>query len=252
MDTSVESACADSNHTGVNSCANSCTDPTLRAQMDIGAESLIRDRLNARNESTCRDGVGVALVNAGLRSTDLVQTSTSGQREMAASSNMTQWDACSNQHLINGLIKVLAKAASRLGSRELLTKFHSLTPPKVSIADYISRLRMYFFCSDSCFLVALIYMDRVIKHHPHIQLCSLSCHRLFVAALIVTVKFYEDTYYSNAYYAKAGGLVLQEINELESGFLQLLDWKLIVEPHDYAIYFELLRTAALSSWQENN
>lgn len=120
----------------------------------------------------------------------------------------------------------------------------------MGMSDYAARLRAYFHCSDACFLVALIYVDRIAKRHPYIQVCNASCHRLFVIALVMASKYYEDRYFSNAYYAKVGGVSVREINKLERCFLQLLDWQLSVQPEEYSVYSDLL-TAAIDSWKSN-
>lgn len=149
-------------------------------------------------------------------------------------------DTCSNDNLMDGLFKVLTQWASQPTSREGVTYFHCTRAPAMSIRDYVVRLRSYFFCSDTCFVVALIYVDRIVKKHPRIQVCNLSCHRLFVTALILAVKFNEDTYYTNAYYGKVGGVAVKEVNKLERCFIQLLDWNLDVKPEEYTVYCDLL------------
>lgn len=153
----------------------------------------------------------------------------------------TPQDPCINQNLIDGVSKVLEQWASQHSSQ--VTSFHSVQAPSMSLGKYVDRLRSYFFCSDACFLAAFIYIDRIIKRHSHIQVCSLSGHRLFAVSLIMAVKYNEDTYYSNAYYAKVAGLRLQEVNKLERHFLRLLDWKLIVQPEEYSMYCELFTAA---------
>lgn len=173
---------------------------------------------------------------------------TSESAQQATLNPLDDKAACNNQRLMDGLSKVLAQWALQPSDREQLTCFHCLRPPNMSMSVYAERLRQYFFCSDTCFLVALMYIDRIIKTHPHIQVCDLSCHRLFAIGLLVAVKFNEDTYYSNAYYAKVSGLRLQEVNKLERYFLGLLEWKLIVQPEEYSIYYNLL-TAAVDGCQ---
>mmetsp|Transcript_27439 Transcript_27439/g.49984 ORF Transcript_27439/g.49984 Transcript_27439/m.49984 type:complete len:288 (-) Transcript_27439:123-986(-) len=155
----------------------------------------------------------------------------------------TEEYASVDDKLIRGLSKVLMQWASQTDSTEEHTCFHSQKPPPMSMIDYVARLRTYFFCSDTCFLVALIYIDRLIKTHPHIKVCNLSVHRLFFIASVLAAKYNEDTYYSNDYYARVGGLRLQEVNKLEKYVLQLLDWKLLVQPEEHHIYCKLVTGA---------
>lgn len=168
--------------------------------------------------------------------------------DTAAVAAKTEEDATVDDKLIHGLSKVLTQWASQTDSGEL-TCFHSQKPPPLTMVDYVNRLRTYFFCSDTCFLVALIYIDRLIQMHPRIKVCQLSAHRLFFTAAVIAVKYNEDTYYSNDYYARVGGLRLQEVNKLEKHFLQLLNWKLLVQPEEHHIYCNLV-TGAVEKKQQ--
>ncbi|CAE7463715.1 CYCU4-1, partial [Symbiodinium pilosum] len=88
----------------------------------------------------------------------------------------------------------------------------------------------YFQCSRECFVLCLVYIDRIVKLHPDFTICSLNIHRLLVTSVMLSVKFFDDVYYSNAYYAKVGGVKTREVNILEGQFLQLIEWKLHVTP----------------------
>ncbi|KAG0269827.1 hypothetical protein DFQ27_001947 [Actinomortierella ambigua] len=64
------------------------------------------------------------------------------------------------------------------------------------------------------------------------RLNSLNIHRLLITALMVAAKFTSDLYYSNARYAKYGGLRLEELNQLELEFLFSIKFDLNVKvPH---------------------
>ncbi|KAF9976577.1 hypothetical protein BGZ73_008248 [Actinomortierella ambigua] len=64
------------------------------------------------------------------------------------------------------------------------------------------------------------------------RLISLNIHRLLITALMVAAKFTSDLYYSNARYAKYGGLRLEELNQLELEFLFAIKFDLNVKvPH---------------------
>ncbi|KAG0225998.1 hypothetical protein BGW42_003953 [Actinomortierella wolfii] len=64
------------------------------------------------------------------------------------------------------------------------------------------------------------------------RLNSLNIHRLLITALMIAAKFTSDLYYSNARYAKYGGLRLEELNQLELEFLFSIKFDLNVKvPH---------------------
>lgn len=125
--------------------------------------------------------------------------------------------------------------------------FLSATEPVISVPDYLERLARFFQCSRECFVLALIYIDRLLQGNSHIWLCPLNVHRLVVTALMVAVKFADDTFYSNAYYAKVGGLPLREMNHLEATLLRMLHFRLHVLPWEFHKYLRLIVESPFSS-----
>ena len=57
---------------------------------------------------------------------------------------------------------------------------------------------------------------------------SYNVHRLVIAGVTVASKFFSDVFYTNARYAKVGGLAVHELNQLELHFLLLTDFRLTV------------------------
>ena len=51
--------------------------------------------------------------------------------------------------------------------------------------------------------------------------------------MILAIKYNEDDYYSNEYYAKVGGVNQSEFNELEYNFLVLLNFETYI---NYKVY----------------
>lgn len=140
-------------------------------------------------------------------------------------------------YFVPALANVLTHLAS-LATRppQQLTGFHSTCTPPVSIHDYLMRIAKYFQCSSECFVLCLVYIDRIVKLHPEFTICKLNIHRLLVTSIVLAVKFFDDIYYSNAYYAKVGGVRTKEVNALEAQFLQMIDWQLHVTPEEYSQY----------------
>lgn len=147
---------------------------------------------------------------------------------------------------IQGLSTVLsiwvqetAKGASTVGETRQVGRFHSSRAPSISIHDYLKRLRKYFFCSDECFVHALVYIDRIGKNDS-IMVCDLTVHRLLMIAAMIAAKFHDDEFYANAYYGKAGGMTLREVNVLEVTMLKELNWRTLVPVEEYQLYHDLV------------
>jgi hypothetical protein len=105
------------------------------------------------------------------------------------------------------------------------------------------RIHKYASCSSECFILALIYIDRLIQRNNFL-LTHLNVHRVVISAVLVAAKFFDDAYYNNAYYAKVGGVLVSELNSLEVEFLFRINFGLHVSPELYEKYHaELLSHA---------
>ncbi|XWS46824.1 hypothetical protein CRYUN_Cryun14cG0101300 [Craigia yunnanensis] len=113
--------------------------------------------------------------------------------------------------------------------------FHGLRVPTISIQQYIDRIFKYAGCSPSCFLVAYIYLDRFVQQ-TDVHLTSLNVHRLLITGVTVAAKFIDDAIFTNAYYARVGGVSTAELNSLEMKFLFSLDFRLQVNVNTFQRY----------------
>jgi len=125
-----------------------------------------------------------------------------------------------------------------------ITKFHALKAPSISILQYLERIHKYACCSSECFVLALIYIDRMIQGNNFL-LTELNVHRVVITGILLAAKFFDDAYYNNAYYAKVGGVLVKEMNSLEVEFLFRINFSLHVSPDVYSKYHaELISHAA--------
>lgn len=125
------------------------------------------------------------------------------------------------------------------------TTFVGSLIPDLSVPLYWDRLVRYFKCSSNVYVIALIYLDRFLTARTNITINRLNIHRLLLVALVVAVKFHEDSTYFNSYYAQVGGLELQELNRLEREFFNGLNFQLAVTPSQFQVYVDELGTHAL-------
>ena len=59
---------------------------------------------------------------------------------------------------------------------------------------------------------------------------------LYIWYFAFSIKVNEDDYYSNEYYAKVGGISLDELNKLEEAILSLLEFNLFIDDELYDNY----------------
>lgn len=142
------------------------------------------------------------------------------------------------------LVKILAAVLERLVNSNTtiarsdpghVTKFHALKPPGINVEAYLERVQKYASCSNECFILALIYIDRLIERNNFL-LTDLNVHRVVITAILLAAKFFDDAYYNNAYYAKVGGVLVSELNGLEVDFLFRINFSLHVSPEVFEKY----------------
>ncbi|EPB86347.1 hypothetical protein HMPREF1544_06886 [Mucor circinelloides 1006PhL] len=113
------------------------------------------------------------------------------------------------------------------------TRFHARLVPSIDIYSYLSRILKYCPCANECFLSLLVYFDRMSKNSLALTgrpftIDSFNIHRLIIAGVMVSSKFFSDVFYTNTRYAKVGGLPVSELNSLELEFLKLNGFNLTV------------------------
>jgi len=142
--------------------------------------------------------------------------------------------------LVSVLSDVLIRLCERNDSLTMrqspVTRFHALRAPQITITSYLERIARYTNCSEECFVLALIYIDRLIKNNEDFLLVSLNVHRLIITGIMVSAKFFDDQYFNNAYFGKVGGVSCKEIDLLEIEFLFMLNFNLYVETELFGMY----------------
>ena len=114
----------------------------------------------------------------------------------------------------------------------------------MSISFYLSRIRKLFDCSDTCAVVALVYVDRASRCDPDIAINELTCHRLLLACMMLAAKFADDWYYRTDHYAVTGYMEPSELVVLEKELLRTLAWRLHLAPGEYERYRDELISEA--------
>uniref|UniRef100_A0ACD5U3P7 Uncharacterized protein n=1 Tax=Avena sativa TaxID=4498 RepID=A0ACD5U3P7_AVESA len=119
--------------------------------------------------------------------------------------------------------------------KESTTIFHGQRVPELSIQLYAERIFKYAECSPSCFVLALVYMERYLQQ-PHVYMTPFSVHRLLITSVVVAAKFTDDAFFNNAFYARVGGISTIEMNRLELDLLFNLDFRLKVSLETFGSY----------------
>lgn len=148
-------------------------------------------------------------------------------------------------------IQQTARQNSLLTGPDLvLTRFHTLNPPKIPLLKYLVHVREKTQCERSCFIVALILLDRLATERSSLVITPNTMHKLFLCAVLISSKFNTDMHISNSTWATVGGVRLEELNVLELEFLFLLGFSLVVKKEEYEKYeAELQKKAELPEFR---
>eukprot|EP00041_Stephanoeca_diplocostata_P016896 m.335059 g.335059 ORF g.335059 m.335059 type:complete len:391 (-) comp20521_c0_seq1:228-1400(-) len=152
----------------------------------------------------------------------------------------------SSEHILGGVVEALehfVSAADGLASDEI--------PPtifdggdlesQISIRDYLLHIAKAGLCSKECFIIALVYAERLLEKQENFTLSRKNVHRFMLVSIMIASKILDDFYCRNVFYAKAGGLSVDAINDLELQMVFMLDFVLQVQPEEFALYRDSLR-----------
>jgi hypothetical protein len=72
--------------------------------------------------------------------------------------------------------------------------FRATTKPGISVRAYMARIARFAGCSPACYVVAYVYLDRLLRRGRRLALAvdSYSVHRLLITAVLAAVKFMDD------------------------------------------------------------
>ena len=113
--------------------------------------------------------------------------------------------------------------------------FTSKALPKISLSDYLHRIIKYTKIEDSTVIMALIYIDRICRKRK-IMLTEYNVYRILFSSLMASIKYNEEKFYSNIFYAKIGGVEVKQLNLLEYEFFIGINFDLFVDTKMYQKY----------------
>ena len=113
--------------------------------------------------------------------------------------------------------------------------FSSRIIPNIYIEKYLIRIQTYANIEKNTLILSLIYIDRLCNI-TGITLTYYNIHRILFTSILVSIKYNEDRFYDNKFYAQIAGVELKELNTLEYNFLNLTHFLLYVNDETYKKY----------------
>jgi hypothetical protein len=121
-----------------------------------------------------------------------------------------------------------------------LTRFHSRSPPRISVHDYLQRLTTHATLSPPILLSMVYYIDRLCALYPAFTVSSLTIHRFLISSATVASKGLSDSFWTNKTYARVGGISLTELALLELELLIRVEWRIVPQPEVLVDYYQSL------------
>jgi hypothetical protein len=140
----------------------------------------------------------------------------------------------------NALTTILEENKKLDNYKEILKKqskmvFSANSIPNISINDYLTRIQLYSGIEKSTLILSLIQIDHICKK-TELILSYYNIHRLLFTAVLISIKFNEDTYYDNKFYSEIAGVKLKELKMLEYTFMALNDFNIFINHEEYEQY----------------
>ena len=117
--------------------------------------------------------------------------------------------------------------------------FSSDSIPGISIEDYLIRIQTYANMEKNTLIVSLIFIDRLCKI-ADLTLTYYNIHRILFTSVLLSVKYNEDNFYDNKFYAEIAGVKLKELNILEYTFDQMINFRFFINNEIFEKYVKIL------------
>ncbi|KAL4898319.1 cyclin-domain-containing protein [Aspergillus ambiguus] len=209
--------------------------PPMPAPNSAGAAS---NKRNSPNDATTNGGLSQALGHDGstpkrLRSNNPAVKVLPAQYDLADPRDLVV--------LISSMLMELIRYNDKIPLNQgRLTRFHSRTPPRISVQDYLQRLATHATLSPPILLSMVYYIDRLCALYPAFTVSSLTIHRFLIASATVASKGLSDSFWTNKTYARVGGISMAELALLELEFLFRVEWRIVPQPEVLVDYYQSL------------
>ena len=142
------------------------------------------------------------------------------------------------------LVSILENNKKKSNYKEKVKKqnkmaFSANLIPNISIEDYLLRIQTYANIEKSTLIISLIFIDKLC-HTADVTLTHYNIHRILFTAVLISIKYNEDSFFDNQYYSDIAGVKIKELKLLEYTFVSMVDFNFYVSNEIYQKYLEYL------------
>ncbi|QSZ34107.1 hypothetical protein DSL72_005695 [Monilinia vaccinii-corymbosi] len=162
--------------------------------------------------------------------------------QMAVKILPARYELCEVEDMVVLIASMIAELIQRNDRLPLqcgvLTRFHSRSPPGISVLDYLQRIAKHATLKPPLLLSMVYYIDQLCTSFPAFTITTLTVHRFLITAATVASKGLSDSFWNNSTYARVGGVKVAELGLLELEFLHRVDWKIVPKPEVLIDYYK--------------
>ena len=170
-------------------------------------------------------------------------------KERTSNNEKNEENEIKNMDLIKSITQILESILadnkrlinySQIIKKQSKTVFNSRIIPDISIEKYLIRIQTYTNLERNSLIAGLIYIDRFCKISK-IILTYNNIHKILFTSMFLSIKFNEDLFYENKYYAEIAGINLNELITLEYHFVNVIKFLFYIKTEtfkDYKKYLE--------------
>ena len=142
------------------------------------------------------------------------------------------------------LVSILENNKKKPNYKEMVKKqskmvFSANLIPSISIEDYLLRIQTYANIEKSTLIISLIFIDKLC-HTADVTLTHYNIHRILFTAVLISIKYNEDSFFDNKYYSEIAGVKIKELKLLEYTFVSMVDFNFYVSNEIYKKYLDYL------------
>ena len=157
--------------------------------------------------------------------------------------------------IFNSLSTILEENKKLSNYKEIIIKqskmcFSANTIPNISLYEYIIRIQKYSLIEKNTLILSIIYIDRLCKI-GNIVLTYYNIHRILFTAILLAIKYNEDEFYDNKYYAEIAGIKPCELKFIEYTFFCICNFNLYVSDDIFINYNRYLNSFDNNKKNEN-
>jgi ATP-dependent 26S proteasome regulatory subunit len=143
--------------------------------------------------------------------------------------------------IIPYVLKKIVQSNAENKTKKTHSVFDSSLSDKITLEDYLMRIRKHSDLELNTLVCSFILIDKLINTH-RIILSTKNVHKILLSGILISIKFMEDVIYKQNDYAKIGGVSLSSLSAIETAFLKIIDYKIVISHDVFEQYYTKICT----------